>query len=385
MAAKILIVDDEKTVLEMLADSLESQGYETLCASDGFEAMRLMAEATPDLIITDVQMPEMDGYLFTRYVHRVSDIPVMIITGVPQEAAVLREIDVGADSYMVKPIALSELYDRIAMLLSTRASAQTPDSPNQDSQPDFDDGPAHQPARITLDSAEIDQALQGGIPSASVTLVEGPEDSGKSVLCQHIASAAFAQGLSVAYYTSLASADDLSTQMSSLGLDIAKPRETDRFKIVSLAQLYRRRIHTAKMLAVLSEHMTRLFQEGANLVIFDDLTPAISDNQGPMIKFFERSNKMSRLGLTVISSFRSSISDRRLIDQLREIVDAHLSLSVEVQPKGRRMEVFNKLEVKKIGDLTPVSNNSVMFRVNRRLLRLENRSLEVVPITDMVS
>lgn len=172
--------------------------------------------------------------------------------------------------------------------------------------------------------------------------------------------------------------------MSSLGLNTAKPDETDRFKKISLAKLYCRRLDPAKVFTVLSEHMTRLFQEGTNLVIFDDLTPVIADDPDPMINFFERSNKQSRLGLTVLSSFRSSISDRRLIDQLREIVDAHFSLSVEVQPKGRRMEVFNQLEVKKIDGQMLVYDNKVMFRVSRRLMRFENRSLEVVPTSEMV-
>ena len=60
MDEKILVVDDEYLVLGMLVESLKSKGYETFCASDGFEAMRLMAEMSPDLIITDVMMPEID-------------------------------------------------------------------------------------------------------------------------------------------------------------------------------------------------------------------------------------------------------------------------------------------------------------------------------------
>lgn len=159
MAGKILIVDDEKIILELLADSLESEGYETLCASDGFEAMRMMAEGSPDLIITDVQMPEMNGYKFAQYVRRVSDIPVMIMTGVPQEAAVLREMNIGADYCMIKPIALSELLERTARLLSTSAADEPSDSTDRDSAPNFDDEPAPPAARITLGNAEIDQVL----------------------------------------------------------------------------------------------------------------------------------------------------------------------------------------------------------------------------------
>ena len=75
MAEKILVVDDEYLVLNMLVETLKSKGYETFCASDGFKAMQMMAEVSRDLIIKDVMMPELDGHMFTRYVRRVSDIP----------------------------------------------------------------------------------------------------------------------------------------------------------------------------------------------------------------------------------------------------------------------------------------------------------------------
>ena len=193
------------------------------------------------------------------------------------------------------------------------------------------------------------------------------------------------QGLNIAYYTSLQSADGLSSQISSLGLDVMKQIESGQFKVTSLSQLYRRQLKSAKDFAVLAGHMAPLFQERINFVIFDDVTPEISDDHDSVLNFFVRSHKLSRLGLTVLSSFRSSISKRRLIDQLRDLVDVHLNLSVETQPKGRRMEFFSKLEVKKIDGLLPAFDNKVMFRVNRRLPRLENRSLEVVPATELVS
>lgn len=75
MAEKILVVDDEYLLLNMLVETLKSKGYETFCTSDGFKAMQMMAEVSRDLIIKDVMMPELDGHMFTRYVRRVSDIP----------------------------------------------------------------------------------------------------------------------------------------------------------------------------------------------------------------------------------------------------------------------------------------------------------------------
>ena len=109
-----------------------------------------------------------------------------------------------------------------------------------------------------------------------------------------------------------------------------KQIESGQFKVTSLSQLYRRQLKSAKDFAVLAGHMAPLFQERINFVIFDDVTPEISDDHDSVLNFFVRSHKLSRLGLTVLSSFRSSISKRRLIDQLRDLVDVHLNLSVEM-------------------------------------------------------
>jgi archaellum biogenesis ATPase FlaH len=97
-----------------------------------------------------------------------------------------------------------------------------------------------------------------------------------------------------------------------------------------------------------------------------------------MINFFERSIELSRQGLTILSIFRSSHSDRVLVEQLHEIADAHLRFSVEETPRDDRTEVFNQMEVRKIDGSIPIPSRGVAFRVNPRLIRLENRSLEAL-------
>ncbi|MDP6514504.1 MAG: response regulator [SAR202 cluster bacterium] len=382
MAERILIVDDERLVLDMLVGALNSGGYETCCASDGFEAVQLMTEASPDLIITDMQIPGLDGHMFIKYIRRVSDTPVMVMTGEPEEAAASGSVDAGADSFLAKPLDLPEVMDSVAKLLSGGTSGQAPDSSPQESKADLDEEPSArviaEPIRIDTGYWEFDQAFHEGIPSQSVTLVEGAAGSGKSVLCQNLASAGYRKGLSVAYYTSLPSADDLSDRMSALGLDVA-PGGSDQFKIISLDHLYSQSLDSSKIFTVLREHMKRLFREGTDMVIFDDITPAVSDDPGPVIRFLEQAVEISRQGLTILPVFRPSNSDRVLVDQLHEIADAHLRLSVEETPKGNRMEIFNQVEVRKIDGVTPIPAKGVAFRVNPRLIRRENRSLEVLP------
>jgi len=115
--------------------------------------------------------------------------------------------------------------------------------------------------------------------------------------------------------------------MSDL-LDTMAKLVSTQFKITSLANLYARRLDASKTFTVLWELMKRMFREGTDMVVFDDLPSAVSEDYGLMINFFERSIEISRQGGTILCLFRSSHSDRFLIDQLLEITDAHLSLSI---------------------------------------------------------
>jgi CheY-like chemotaxis protein len=306
MVKKILVVNGDRFVLDMLVEALTSEGYETCRADDGLKAIRVMAETSPDLIVTDVHLRGLNGYLLTRYVRRGSDIPVVIMTEVFQEADVLRNTDVGADLIMTKPIDLPQLIDNVARLLSGRVPGQAYDPSRQKLIADLGDelsvmSPA-KPMRINLSDLEFDQSLNGGIPSASMTLVEGPEDSGKSVLCQNLAYSAYRWGLRVAYYTSLPNADDLSDQMSALGRTVESDGPV-QFKITSLANLFARQLDSSTTLTVLWEHMRRMYREGIDVVIFDDLPLVTSGDCGPMINFFQRSVELSRQGMTIIPYF----------------------------------------------------------------------------------
>jgi archaellum biogenesis ATPase FlaH len=127
-----------------------------------------------------------------------------------------------------------------------------------------------------------------------------------------------------------------------------------------------------------------MFREGIDVVIFDDLPLAASGDYGPMINFFQRSVELSRQGMTILSIIRSSDSDRILVDQLHEIVDAHLSFTVVEVPKADQMETFNQMVVRKIDGGTSFSLKGVVFRVNARLIKIENRSMEALPTESLV-
>lgn len=124
MSRLILVVDDTKNVQIMLSDFFASQNYQVLCAADGREALDIVKKSSPDIILLDIMMPNMDGYQFITQLRTESSIPVIMITAKQQEADIIRGFDLGADDYITKPFRLRELLVRIRAVLR-RSSPQT--------------------------------------------------------------------------------------------------------------------------------------------------------------------------------------------------------------------------------------------------------------------
>ena len=117
MKRKVLVVDDTRNVQVLLTDFLTGQDFDVLTASDGREALDVVRESNPDLILLDIMMPNMDGYQFISHLRRTSSIPVIMITAKQQEADVIHGFDLGADDYITKPFRMRELLVRMRAVL----------------------------------------------------------------------------------------------------------------------------------------------------------------------------------------------------------------------------------------------------------------------------
>ena len=117
MTRSVLIVDDEEIIRALLSDWLELAGYETHAASDGFEGLRLLGEYRPNLVISDIMMPEMDGYEFCRLVRKSTNVPIMMITGVAGDDKEEVRRELGINDYMTKPFDMEEVLDRVDTLV----------------------------------------------------------------------------------------------------------------------------------------------------------------------------------------------------------------------------------------------------------------------------
>lgn len=117
MKEKILVIDDETTLAEMLTIKLEPKGYQILSAPNGAEGLKLAYESHPDLVLLDIMMPEMDGWETCRRLRELSDVPVIMLTAKVNEEDLIRGFRLGADDYVKKPFSIKELEERIRAVL----------------------------------------------------------------------------------------------------------------------------------------------------------------------------------------------------------------------------------------------------------------------------
>ena len=150
--ARILIVDDERQITRVLRTSLESQGYEVVIAQDGAEALRAFEQLPPDLVITDLSMPNMDGVELTRAVRRLGGTPIIVLSDREHDQTKVQALDAGADDYMTKPFSTPELLARVRVQLRRRRE-QDPAPAGSLAEGDFAiDRQAH---RVTIRGEEV--------------------------------------------------------------------------------------------------------------------------------------------------------------------------------------------------------------------------------------
>ncbi len=116
-SAKILVVDDEPSILDIVTQYLMAEGYEILTAMDGIEGMEAARSFKPDLIVLDVMLPGMDGIEFLVQIRRESDVYVILLTARSEETDKIVGLSVGADDYLTKPFSPRELVARIKAAL----------------------------------------------------------------------------------------------------------------------------------------------------------------------------------------------------------------------------------------------------------------------------
>jgi DNA-binding response OmpR family regulator len=119
--AKILVVDDEKTLRDTLEYNLRREGYAVLTAADGPSAVQLATDEHPDLIVLDIMLPGMSGFDVVRTLRRHSEVPILMLSAREEEIDKVLGLELGADDYLTKPFSLRELLARVYAMLRRSA------------------------------------------------------------------------------------------------------------------------------------------------------------------------------------------------------------------------------------------------------------------------
>lgn len=130
---KILVVDDDRVLADLVVFTLRRAGYQAVIASDAASALRRWAEDRPDLIILDINLPGtpelQDGFAVCRRIRAESDVPVMLLTVRSEEDDIVYGLEAGADDYLLKPFSPRQLVARIQAVLRRAGSAHMPSQP----------------------------------------------------------------------------------------------------------------------------------------------------------------------------------------------------------------------------------------------------------------
>jgi two-component system KDP operon response regulator KdpE len=110
---KILVVDDEAQIIRVIKRILAAHHYEIHTAADGNSAFEIFKDWQPDLIVTDLQMPNMDGLILCRKLRELSKVPIIVLSVRNEEKTIVEALDAGADDYVTKPFGTNELLARI--------------------------------------------------------------------------------------------------------------------------------------------------------------------------------------------------------------------------------------------------------------------------------
>jgi two-component system OmpR family response regulator len=127
--ARLLVVDDEPSIRELLTASLRFAGFEVFPAADGAEALKLAEQHRPDLVVLDIMLPDFDGFTVTRKLReRGRDVPVVFLTARDDTSDKVTGLTVGGDDYVTKPFSLEEVVARIRAVLRRTGVGSQPDT-----------------------------------------------------------------------------------------------------------------------------------------------------------------------------------------------------------------------------------------------------------------
>jgi archaeal flagellar protein FlaH len=334
---KVLVVEYDSKIADLLRDLLVDEGYQVLLAKDSPEGLRVAREKQPDLVIVDYVLPTMKGQTVARTLRRDPMTNHQRILLLAEESE-LENLVIGAkssvDDFLIRPFDPADVMGKVKPLLIAPEDEKT--------------------KLISTGNMDLDGKMGGGIPVGSLTLIEGDSGAGKSVLGQQMMRGCLTDGFKLSIFSSENTVRSLVKQMRSLNLDILDYLLLGSLRVFSIetSTLGRQAIPT---LVSAMKH-----EKGRDMVFVDSLTSSIpqsSDNE--VLAFFEESKRLCSDGTTIITIVHSHGLSRELLTRVRSLCDAHLRLRTE--EVGSKL--VKTLEVTKVRGADQATGNIVSFEV----------------------
>lgn len=124
MTTKILVIDDDLAITELMSMLLKTHGFEVMTANSGTEGIKLVKEKSPNVVLLDLMMPDLDGWQVSKALRTFSNVPILILSAINDPAMVASVLDAGADDFLVKPVPSSVLVANIRKMVRQTGSLE---------------------------------------------------------------------------------------------------------------------------------------------------------------------------------------------------------------------------------------------------------------------
>ena len=327
--AKILVADRLPASRRLLGSILSQGGYDIVEAKNGRETLEKASQDRPDLILADLGILEIDSFQVLGKLQEnpaTKAIPVIMLGESSKgESTALR---LGAANYIIKPPQPATLTTAVKVALRDAVGAASTADVREPQKATVEQAGSRDPTVMKTGVVQVDQAMRGGIPIGTLTLVEGSQSAGKSVLCQHFAYNSLLDGHGVAYFTSEHDAQGLSSQMASIGLRVSRYIQGNRLAVHPMEKPSSGD-DRAGVMELLAERIGQLPSEH-NIAIVDSITNLAYHIQGSaLVGFFSHCQGLSDNGRTVIVVARSYVFDGPTLARLHSLCNSHLRLGEE--------------------------------------------------------
>lgn len=232
---------------------------------------------------------------------------------------------------------------------------------------------------ISIGSDPIDKALLGGLPLGSLSLIEGPSGTGKSVISQHLAFGALLAEFGVAYYVHGMDEQGLIEKMNTLYLDVKPFIGEGQLLISPITDFYDGKTDPAGALKKIRQHMQSQAWD-INLIVVDSLATLINHaGAAESFDFFLACKEICSWDKSILISLHTSALDPDLLVRLNNLFDTHINLTVEAFSQGIQMKQMHVMNIVKVKNVDLKSKTSIYFEVDTELGRSMNMSLKVLP------